>query len=58
MIVLYRVSVVFAHNHPSEDDIKVSARLAQAWDIMSITVLNYVIGCDENYLSLKSKGLF
>ncbi len=57
-------SVIFVHNHPSgdpepsEDDIKLTERLAQAGDIMGIDVLDHVIVGDKDYLSLKSKGLF
>jgi len=57
-------SVIFVHNHPSgdpepsEDDIKLTKRLAQAGEIVGIDVLDHVIVCDKNYLSLKSKGLF
>ncbi len=57
-------SVIFVHNHPSgdpepsEDDIKLTERLAQAGEIVGIDVLDHIIICDKNYLSLKSKGLF
>ncbi len=57
-------SVIFVHNHPSgdpepsEDDIKLTKRLAQAGEIMGIEVLDHLIIGDKNYLSLKSKGLF
>jgi len=57
-------SVIFVHNHPSgdpepsEDDIKLTKRLAQAGEIVGIEVLDHLIIGDRNYLSLKSKGLF
>ena len=57
-------SVIFVHNHPSgdpepsEDDVKLTERLVQAGEIMGIDVLDHIIVCDRNYLSLKSKGLF
>ena len=57
-------SVIFVHNHPSgdsepsEDDIKLTERLAQAGEIVGIDVLDHIIIGDKNYLSLKSKGLF
>ncbi|MFC1940538.1 DNA repair protein RadC [Chloroflexota bacterium] len=57
-------SVIFVLNHPSgdpepsEDDIKLTERLAQAGDIMGIEVLDHVIVGDRDYLSLKSKSLF
>ncbi|MFC2048224.1 DNA repair protein RadC [Chloroflexota bacterium] len=57
-------SVIFVHNHPSgdpepsEDDIKLTERLAQAGEIMGIDVLDHVVISDKNYLSLKGRGLF
>ena len=57
-------SVLFVHNHPSgdpepsEDDIKLTEKLAQAGEIMGIDVLDHIVIGDKNYLSLKSKGLF
>ena len=57
-------SVIFVHNHPSgdpeasEDDIKLTKRLAEAGEIMGIDVLDHVIIGDEKYLSLKREGLF
>ncbi len=57
-------SVIFVHNHPSgapeasEDDIKLTKRLAEAGEIMGIEVLDHIIIGDKNYLSLKRGGLF
>jgi len=57
-------SVIFVHNHPSgdpeasEDDIKLTKRLAEAGEIVGIDVLDHVIISDKKYLSLKRKGLF
>ena len=57
-------SVILVHNHPSgdpepsEDDVKLTERLVQAGEIVGIDVLDHIIVCDRNYLSLKSKGLF
>lgn len=57
-------SVIFVHNHPSgdtepsEDDIKLTERLAEAGEVMGIDVLDHIIICDRDYLSLKGKGLF
>ena len=62
--MLYCVLVMFVHNHPSgdseplEDDIKLTERLVQAREIVSIDVLDHIIIGDSSYLSLKSKGLF
>ena len=57
-------SVIFVHNHPSgdpeasEDDIKLTKRLAEAGEIVGIDVLDHIIIGDKNYLSLKRQGLF
>ena len=57
-------SVIFVHNHPSgdpeasEDDIKLTKRLAEAGEIMGIDVLDHITIGDKNYLSLKREGLF
>ncbi len=57
-------SVIFAHNHPSgdpeasEDDIKLTKRLAETGEIVGIDVLDHIIVGDKNYLSLKRQGLF
>ncbi len=57
-------SVIFAHNHPSgdpepsEDDIRLTKRLAEAGEVVGIDVLDHIIICDKGYLSLKGKGLF
>ncbi len=57
-------SVIFVHNHPSgdpeasEDDIKLTKRLAEAGEIMGIGVLDHIIIGDKKRLSLKREGLF
>jgi DNA repair protein RadC len=57
-------SVLFVHNHPSgdpeasEDDIRLTKRLAEAGEIMGIDVLDHIIIGDKRYLSLKREGLF
>ena len=62
--MLYCVLVIFVHNHPSgdteasEDDVKLTKRLAEAGEIVGIEVLDHIIICDKNYLSLKGRGLF
>ncbi len=56
-------SVIFVHNHPSgdptasEDDIKLTKRLAEAGEIVGIDVLDHIIIGDKIYLSLKREGL-
>ena len=57
-------SVIFVHNHPSgnpepsEDDRKLTKRLAEAGEIVGIDVLDHVIITDKKYLSMKREGLF
>jgi DNA repair protein RadC len=57
-------AVIFVHNHPSgdptasEDDIKLTKRLAEVGGIMGIDVLDHIIVCDKQHLSLKREGLF
>ena len=47
-------SVIFAHNHPSgsteasEDDIKLTIRLAEAGELMGIDVLDHIISAEIN----------
>jgi DNA repair protein RadC len=56
-------SVIFIHNHPSgdpepsEDDIKLTKRLIEAGEILGIEVLDHIIVCDGEYLSMKAKNL-
>ena len=57
-------SVIFAHNHPSgdptpsEDDIKLTKRLVEVGEILGIEVLDHIIVCDREYLSMKARNLF
>lgn len=57
-------SVIFMHNHPSgdptpsEDDIKLTKRLMEAGEIIGIEVLDHIIVCDRDHLSMKAKSLF
>lgn len=57
-------SVIFVHNHPSgdteasEDDIKLTKRLAEVGGIMGIDVLDHIIIAGKKYRSLKREGLF
>jgi DNA repair protein RadC len=57
-------SVIFVHNHPSGDtepsdeDIKLTKRLAEAGEIMGIQVLDHVIIGGRDHRSLKREGRF
>lgn len=57
--------VIVAHNHPSSDptpspdDIRVTKELAQAAELLGVTLLDHiVIGGPEGAVSLKDRGLF
>jgi DNA repair protein RadC len=55
-------SVIVAHNHPSgqcepsREDVEVTNRLVEAGRVIGIDVLDHLIVCPDNYLSLKEKG--
>lgn len=57
-------AIILVHNHPSgdpqpsEDDIKLTRRLVEAGEIMGIDVLDHIVVCNREHLSMKSKGLF
>jgi DNA repair protein RadC len=57
-------AVVFVHNHPSgdaeasEDDVRLTKRLAEAGEIMGIDVLDHIIIGGKSYVSMKREGLF
>lgn len=56
-------AVVLVHNHPSgdtepsEDDLKITKRLAEAGKILGIEVLDHIIIGKDNYFSFKEKRL-
>ena len=58
------VLCIFVHSYssvepePSEDDIKLTKRLAEAGEIAGIEVLDHVIIGGKDYVSLKREGLF
>lgn len=57
-------NVILVHNHPSgnpkpsNEDIQITKRLAEAGDILGITVLDHIIIGDSKYYSLKENNLF
>jgi DNA repair protein RadC len=57
-------SVIFIHNHPSgdteasDDDIRLTKRLAEVGQLVGIDVIDHVIIGGKNYLSMKREGLF
>lgn len=56
-------SVVFAHNHPSQDcspspeDHACSRRLVEAGDLLDIDVTDHLIVSSQTYVSLRQRGL-
>ena len=56
-------SIVLAHNHPSgdptpsRDDLDLTRRLVDAGRLMGIDILDHIILCDREFLSLKEQGL-
>jgi len=62
--MLHCVYAIFAHNHPSDGtepskgDIELTKRLAEAGEIVGIGVLDHIIVCDKDCLSLKARNLF
>jgi len=56
-------SIMVAHNHPSgdpkpsEDDLEITKRLAEAGKIMGVELLDHVIITANSYFSLKEKNL-
>lgn len=55
-------SIIIAHNHPSsnptpsKEDINITDRLKEAGKIIGIELIDHLIICKENFLSLKEKG--
>jgi DNA repair protein RadC len=56
-------SIVLSHNHPSgnpepsQDDIELTHRLIKAGEIMGLDVIDHIIVCENDFASLKEKGL-
>jgi len=57
-------AVIFVHNHPSgdteasEDDLRLTKRLAEAGEIVGIDVLDHIIIGGKDHNSMKREGLF
>lgn len=56
------VSIILLHNHPSGDptpsaeDIRVTKRVAEAGNLIGITLMDHIIIGDNKYISLKEQG--
>lgn len=59
----HSAQIIIAHNHPSgdvnpsEDDIKITKRLCDASKIMGIEVIDHIIVAENDFASLKEKGI-
>jgi DNA repair protein RadC len=57
-------SVILVHNHPSgdpqpsDDDVKLTKRLAETGEIVGIAVLDHIVVGENRFVSLKREGLF
>ncbi len=55
-------SVIFVHNHPSgnpepsENDIKLTRKLIEVGKLLDIEVLDHIVVCDKEYISMKAKN--
>lgn len=56
-------AIICFHNHPSgdpnpsQDDVAVNNRLVEAGKIMGIEILDHIIIGDDEYVSLKERGV-
>ncbi|KKS15879.1 MAG: repair protein RadC protein [candidate division WWE3 bacterium GW2011_GWC1_41_7] len=56
-------SIILVHNHPSgdptpsEDDIKVTKKIAEAGNLLGITLMDHIIVSDNGYISIKAFDL-
>src|SRR3989338_2077289 len=63
-IRLGAVDLALAHNHPSGDpqpshpDILLTQRIARAGDVLGIALIDHIIVCERNYISLQEQNLF
>ena len=61
-IQLSAASVIACHNHPSgdpspsEDDIEMTRRLRQGGEILGIELLDHVVICNADFVSLREQG--
>lgn len=57
------VNIILVHNHPSgnpspsQDDIRITANLQKAGEIIGINIIDHIIIGDNKYISFKEKGL-
>ncbi|MGF7144066.1 DNA repair protein RadC [Anaerotaenia torta] len=57
------VSIILIHNHPSGDptpspeDVRVTKKVAEAGNLVGITLMDHIIIGDNRYISLREQGL-
>lgn len=57
-------AIIAVHNHPSTDltpspeDVEITRRLVRAGELLGIRVLDHLIICDDEYVSLRDEGHF
>lgn len=62
-ILLNADGIILAHNHPSGDttpsgpDMDLTKQIADAGEIIGISLIDHIILCDENYVSFLERGL-
>jgi DNA repair protein RadC len=58
------VNIILLHNHPSGDpapsaeDVRVTKKIAEAGNLIGISLMDHIIIGDNRYISLKEQGLF
>ncbi len=56
-------AIILYHNHPSgipdpsKDDIEITKRLIDSGELLGINVLDHIIIGDNNFVSMKEKGI-
>ena len=59
----FAASIILSHNHPSsdpspsKDDLELTRRLKNAGEIMGIEVIDHIIVAENDFTSIKEKGL-
>ena len=62
-ILANAANIILAHNHPSgnptpsKEDINITNRLVEGGKILGIEVIDHIIVGDDEYISLKQKGI-
>ena len=54
----HAVGILLVHNHPSQADLDVTQRIAEAGELLGIPLLDHIIIGDCKYLSFRQQGIF